>query len=225
MSAVLSCAAAAGAGWVGFGSAGAAVGLSGGVLVAVVVTVGRQRRQQQQVLRREEEVAEGCQLLAGLLRVGHVPTLALRLAAGESSVFLEADAAVRVGASVPVALRSQARRPGEGALAELATAWEVSERTGASLTATLDALAARLADARTVSRTVISELAAPRATGQILAVLPAFGLGLGYLIGGDPGRFLLGSPVGQVCLVLGVALAAVGLLWIERIAAVAEPPE
>lgn len=205
-------------GWLAAGSAGAAVGLSAALLALTSGWLIVEHRRQRWVLRRSDEVADACQALAGLLRVGHVPTVALRLAASDSSVLAEASAAQRVGASVVAVLRRQGEHSGAGGLTELATAWEVAETTGASLTSTLDALQSRLEASRTLSRVVSAELAAPRATGRLLAALPFFGLLLGYGIGGDPASFLLSTPVGELCLVGGVVLACVGVWWIERIA-------
>ncbi len=94
----------------------------------------------------------------------------------------------------------------------------VAERTGASLGATLDALAERLTAAGNLQDVVNAELAAPRATGRLLAVLPLAGLLLGYGLGGDPLAFLTGSPAGQLSLVAGITLGCAGVLWTERIA-------
>jgi tight adherence protein B len=210
-----------GAGLVGlgfFGMAGAAVGLCTGLLAATAMGLWRRQRRGQRAARRTEAVVDACQLLAGLLRVGHVSAMALRIAATDSEVFVEAEAAQRLGGSVPAVLRRHGAQPGGGGLTELAIAWEVSQRTGASMTATLDALSERLEEGRKIARVVDSELSAPRATGRLLAALPLFGLLLGYAIGGDPGAFLLSSPAGQLCLVIGVSLACAGVWWIERIA-------
>lgn len=176
------------------------------------------RRVARQAQDRRERIADACQLLAGLLRVGHLPAAALHLAATDAPDLAEAAAAQQVGASVPQVLRQCAPLPGGEGFADLAAAWEVCLRSGASLTATLDALAERLDSTRKLARIVTAELAAPLATGRMLAVLPVAGLALGYAIGGDPGRFLLGSPLGELCLVLGVALACGGAWWIELIA-------
>ena len=201
-----------------FGAGGGAVGFCSGLLLVTVVALWRRDRKDRQAVRRVEEVVDACQSLAGLLRVGHVPVMALRMAATDSAVFAEAAAAQRVGGSVSAVLRRKGGDSGGDGLTELAIAWEVAERTGASLTATLDALADRLDAGRKIARMVNSELAAPRATGRLLAALPFFGLLLGYAIGGNPGAFLVGSPVGQLCLVAGVSLACAGVWWIERIA-------
>ena len=53
----------------------------------------------------------------------------------------------------------------------------------------------------------------------MLALLPAFGLVLGIAVGGDPVGWLLGTPLGVACLVLGLILIALGLFWATRIAA------
>ena len=65
---------------------------------------------------------------------------------------------------------------------------------------------------------VAGELSAPRATGKVMAVLPACGVGLGYLLGGEPIGWLLGGPLGWGCLLAGVILASLGVLWIEALA-------
>jgi tight adherence protein B len=65
---------------------------------------------------------------------------------------------------------------------------------------------------------VSAELAAPRSTGKLMAALPLVGVGLGYLLGGRPLEWLVAGPPGWACLLLGLLLAAAGVLWIERLA-------
>ena len=69
-----------------------------------------------------------------------------------------------------------------------------------------------------------SKLAAPRATGKLMAALPALGIGMGYLIGGNPLQWLAAGPPGWACLLLGVGLACAGVLWIENLARRAAAP-
>jgi tight adherence protein B len=199
------------------GTAGLAVALSLALMTVTVIQLWRRHRRGRRAAALSLDVVDACQLLAGLLRVGHVPVMALRLAAVDCSVFAEAAAAQRVGAPVSPVFRRQSLSPGGSGLGDLAVAWEVSEKTGASLTTTLDALAQRLEAASRVARVVDAELSAPRATGRMLAALPIVGLGLGYVIGGDPAAFLLGSIFGQLCLVTAVVLACTGVWWIERL--------
>ncbi len=206
------------AGAVVAGWSGAAACFAVGLPILTALLVWRRHRALRGAVLRAADVATACRLLAGLLRLGHVPSAALRVAAADCPLLSEVVAVQQVGGSIAPALRRLGARPGARGLVELAAAWEVSERTGASLGATLDALAERLVAAGAVTDVVSAELAAPRATGRLLAVLPAAGLVLGYGMGGDPVAFLTGSAVGQVSLVLGVALGCSGVLWTERIA-------
>lgn len=166
----------------------------------------------------EAAAADACQVLAGLLRLGLLPQQALELAAQECEVLAEAAATFSVGGSVAHCLRREMAKPGLAALGELAAAWQVAESSGAGLARTLDALAERIAAAEEVAREVQTELAAPRATGRLLAALPIVGLGLGYALGSDPLAWLLGSVYGEICLACGVWAGCAGLLWSEWIA-------
>jgi len=200
------------------GGSGAAVCFAIGLPLHTTVLVWRRHRGRRGAVRTAADVATACRLLAGLLQLGHVPSAALRVAASECPLLAEVVAVQQVGGAVAPALRRLGARPGARGLAELGAAWEVSERTGASLGATLDALAERLVAAGAVKDVVSAELAAPRATGRLLAVLPVAGLLLGYGMGGDPVAFLTGSPAGQASLALGIVLGCAGVLWTERIA-------
>ena len=73
-----------------------------------------------------------------------------------------------------------------------------------------------------LQRTVAAELAGPRATGKVMAVLPLGGIGMGYLLGGRPIQFLVEGPLGWACLLGGVSLACGGVLWVDQLACVAE---
>jgi tight adherence protein B len=206
------------AGALSFSTAGAVVGLCAGAIAGTGVQLGRTQLRRRRAAHSETEVVSACRLLVGLLRVGQVPGGALQLAAAESPVLAEAAAAHRAGGSVAEVLRAAAARPGRAGLAELAVAWELAERTGASMTLALEGVVNRQAAASAVAEVVTAELAAPRATGRLLAVLPLAGLLLGFTLGGDPLQFLLGSPVGWIVLTVGVGLACGGVLWTDWLA-------
>jgi tight adherence protein B len=65
---------------------------------------------------------------------------------------------------------------------------------------------------------VAEELAGPRSTAQVLALLPFVGLGLSFALGSNPFDFLVGQALGRVCLLLGVGLACLGVVWSELLA-------
>lgn len=197
---------------------GAGPGLASGFVAATVLWLVRGHLRHRGAEKSEEAVVAACRALAGLLRVGHIPSVAVRTVAAESQVLAEVSAVQSVGGEIAPVLRRLGAAPGQGGLVELANAWQVTQRTGASLTATLDALAERLVAQEAVQQTVRAELAGPRSTGRLLAALPAAGVALGFFMGGDPIGFLTESWLGQVLLVVGVGLACVGVVWTERIA-------
>jgi len=192
--------------------------LVGCVVLATVFRLLQLRGRRLRAAAARRAVAEAAEVLAANLRVGMVPAVALRAAATSCPVLAEAAAILAIGGQVPAVLRRQARTAGQLGLRDLARAWEVAAGSGASLTGTLEQVAAGLAADESLEAVVGSELAAPRATGKLMAALPLLGIGMGYLIGGDPLRWLTAQPAGWGCLLLGVVLACCGVLWIEALA-------
>lgn len=189
--------------------------------VLVVATAGRLavlRRRRRSADRRAREVVEGCSVLAANLRVGQVPSRALATAAAACPVLRPAHETLLLGGDVTAAWSRQAAEPGAGGLRELARAWQVASLSGASLGGTLEQVAAGQSAEQALRAVVGSELAAPRATGKLMAALPLMGLGMGYLLGGDPVDWLLSGPAGWTCTVLGLGFACAGVLWIEALA-------
>jgi tight adherence protein B len=167
--------------------------------------------------RTARSVVEGCTVLAASLRVGLVPAQALASAAVSCPLLRPAHETLLLGGDVPAVWLRQAADPGAGGLRELARAWQVAHRTGASLTSTLEQVAAGQSADQALRSVVASELAAPRATGKLMAALPLLGIGMGYLLSGDPIGWLTAGVAGWTCLLLGVALASAGVLWIESL--------
>ena len=200
------------------GARGAMLGLAVLVVGGTVAGLIRQRRRRGSALQGQVEVAGACAALAAQLRVGQVPSVALGVAAEDCAVLREARDAQDLGGDVTRVWRSQARRPGYAGLLDLARAWQVSSRSGAPMSAVLEHVAERLAADQSLRAVVAGELSAPRATGKVMAVLPGCGVGLGYLLGGEPIGWLLAGPLGWGCLLGGVVLACLGVLWIEALA-------
>lgn len=197
----------------------AAVLAGAGLLVAATaIRLITQYRRRRSKLRARAEVAHACTVLASYLRVGQVPAAALAIAAADCEVLRDSHHARTMGGDVVEVWRQHARRAGHSGLLQLARAWQISIETGAPMSTTLDQVAASLAADQALGRVVNSELAAARATSKVMAVLPACGIGVGYLLGGDPARWLLSVPAGWACLLSGVLLACAGVLWIEALA-------
>ena len=175
--------------------------------------------------RRRAAVIELCSGLGAELRSGAATRSALIAASRDVPEVghLAAVAAAPHG-DVDAALIATAALRGGAGLRRLAACWQVSERSGSGLAPSVSRLAATLRDEEQVRREVAAQLAGPRATSVLLALLPAFGLGMGGALGADPLAVLVGTPLGQGCLALGLLLEATGLLWTAGITRRAEPP-
>ncbi|WP_374454447.1 type II secretion system F family protein [Nocardioides sp.] len=182
---------------------------------------GRRRRR----AADQAAVLEVCDLLAAELASGQPAGTALAVAGERWPPLMPVVEAHHLGADVPQALRDvAAQRPGAADLRWVAGAWQVAHHTGRGLAAALERTAAGLRARRRTRRLVDSELASARATARLVAGLPLAVLLMGSGAGSDPWGFLLGTPVGVGCLVAGLALLALGLWWIERLADQAAAP-
>lgn len=172
--------------------------------------VDRRRRDRERI-----RVVQALSALAAELHAGQPPPAALAHTGGQPACWPTAVAAAEAGDDIAAGLRRDARE--HPTLAGLAACWQVGESTGAGLAEAVDRLAraARL-DEETRSQ-LAAHLAGPRATARVLAGLPAVGLALGVMLGADPLGWLLGTPLGWGCLVLGVLLSAAGMAWTAAI--------
>lgn len=207
----------------GWGPGPAAVVTSGGLVAMTTAVSVASRLRARAASRMAVEVARACDLIGSLVAIGHIPATAVRIAAGDCAVLGPVAAAQRVGGDVAVALRSAGGADGAQGLVRLAQAWEVGERTGAPMGQALAAVADAVRKDHAVEQVVEAELAGPRASGQVLAVLPVLGLATGFAMGGEPLSFFASGWVGPVCLVLGTGLACLGVVWTEALVASATP--
>ena len=207
----------------GWGAGAGAVVTSAGLLLLALggaVRAGLRRRARAQ---RAAEVARACDLVGSLVAIGYIPDAALVLASQDCAVLEPVAAAHRVGADIATTLKAVGDPPGGEGLIRLAQAWEISARTGAPLGPALSAVAEGVRLDRDIEQVVASELAGPRASGQVLGVLPAVGLAAGFAMGGEPLRFFVTGALGPVCLVLGTGLACAGVFWTDALVARATP--
>ena len=174
---------------------------------------------------RAGRAVEACGALAAELRAGRPPADALdraaSVAAGPFRDALQAAAATaRLGGDVAAALTAPAAgRP--SAVAQVARAlaacWTVCAGTGAGLAAAVERLEEGLRADRAQQQALAAELASPRATAGLLAVLPVAGLLMAAGLGADPLHVLLHTPLGLVCLAAGLSLDAAGVWWTQRL--------
>ena len=187
--------------------------------------VARLRRSRARAAARRDErsrAVEACAALAGELRAGRAPADALDAAAelggGPFAAALRTAArAVRLGGDPAPSLRATPDCAVPEVLRALAACWSVCAGSGAGLAAAVERLEEGLRAEQAQRRAVDAELAGPRATAGLLAVLPAGGLLLAAGLGADPFTVLLATPVGLLCLTVGLGLDALGLWWTGRL--------
>lgn len=101
----------------------------------------------------------------------------------------------------------------------------MSFRTGAPMAEVLEACAAGITESGEAKSAREVALAGPQTSARMLAVLPIFGLLLGFALGADPLGFLFTTPLGHLTLAAGVAFEAVGVVWTHRMVARARVEE
>jgi tight adherence protein B len=187
--------------------------------VSIVALVQGRLTSRRRMRQREVDVTDACLALAANLRAG-MPVAQAVEAVGDGwpELFGRAAGTAAVGGDVAAAFRMAAKEEGAGALAAVAAGCEVSERTGASLSRVLMAIADSLRMAAVVRREAESQLATARTTARLLAVLPVGTLFL--MSGGDRSsiEFLLTTPIGLACLAGAALFTGAGLWWVRRVA-------
>lgn len=123
-----------------------------------------------------------------------------------------------MGGSVSDALIATSRQPGMAGLVPLAHAWHLAATTGAPLAPAAKSVAEGTARRARLEATLDSELAAARASGRIMGLLPLVGLLMGHVVGAHPTVFLTTTWLGRACLLGSTLLACVGVLWSESLA-------
>lgn len=199
-------------------------------LVAVLGAVGAYLGSRAWLSSRADRARDG---RLGALADG-LGALAADLRSGRSLAEATGSAATAVadegsGRALTAALRSPGAVPADAdpvfgeALARIGAAVRLSARTGCSLAAVAGAVEDDLRARHRLRLELRAATAAPRASAALLAGLPLLALAMGAGIGADPWGVLTGTGVGQILLVVGVALTAAGLAWSRRLIARATP--
>lgn len=101
------------------------------------------------------------------------------------------------------------------ALDDIARAWALSEQLGCPIGAALGAATAMMREQADLERRIAAVTAGPRATMQLLTVLPVLGVVIASLIGVPPWRLYAGT-LGLTVLVLGALFVTSGRLLTRR---------
>lgn len=100
---------------------------------------------------------------------------------------------------------------------DVAQVWLASERAGLSMAIALQRIHAYALVDQEVAREVQANAAAPRFAVLTLACLPVLAWATAGATGANAVDFLLHSPIGWACLVVGLLLFGLALLWMRAL--------
>ncbi|MGW1678470.1 type II secretion system F family protein [Saccharopolyspora sp. NPDC002376] len=206
----------------GLVSGGPAGLFAGSGLALLGVHYWQSVRMRRERLARADELTAGLRLLVAQLRAGAHPASAAEGAADEAGpavagVFRDMAATVRLGGDVATVLHGHELVELRAPLGRIARAWALAERHGVALADLLDAVRRDVERRTAFRRGVEAKLAGPRSTAAVLTGLPICGLLFGEAIGSAPLEVLNSGLVGQLLLLVGVALLAAGAIWTLRL--------
>jgi len=173
--------------------------------------------------RRDAQLPDALEHLASALRGGLAVGPAVRQVASRAPDPLGTElrplvVALDGGAPVATALRGWAAAPGASRDVQLVVAaLTLGAAAGGEVARSVDGLAATLRERRALQAEVRALATQARASAGVLAVAPIAFAALVTTI--EPGAvaFLVASPLGLLCLGLGLGLEGLGALWMARI--------
>jgi tight adherence protein B len=170
----------------------------------------------------EEQFPEAVDLIARALRAGHALPTALQMVGDEIPAPVGAEFRLlfdqqNFGMSLPEALKAFGTRISLIDARFFVTAVLTQREMGGNLSEVLDKLSAVIRDRFKVKRQVRAVSAHGRITGAVLMALPPVTAGVLFVLSPNHIRLLIDDPMGVQMVVMGLALQAVGILWIRRI--------
>ncbi len=196
------------------------------VLAGSVAWRWRERSRAQARIAAMSAMADALGGIVAELRAGVSPATAVDSAAADldvrhaaaASQLRAVGAAARLGCDVTAQLCTPDRTdPVVLAVRRVARGWALAHRHGLPLADVLDAVRRDVESSARFAARLRAMMAGPRASGAVLAVLPALGIALGEAMGARPLAVLTTSGGGQVLLVCGAALVLAGTAWCGRL--------
>lgn len=167
-------------------------------------------------------------IAAGVTPATAVATSALLTSATVSTPALRDDLQLlarqsAVGAQLAPLWAGLQQRHGVAALGEVARAWALSEQLGCAIGDALGAATKMMREQLDLERRIAGATAGPRATMQLLTLLPVIGIGVAMVIGVPPWRLYAGR-LGLSVLLLGGIFVVAGRLLTRRMIRRASAP-
>lgn len=198
-------------------------------LAALAGRALRQRRERTRAARRRVgQMPEALERMAAALRTGSSLPQALAEAGHSIAPPLGpelAELARRTGTGQPVraVLDDWGAACPDSATRLASTALVLATRVGAAPARALDGVAATLRDRLGLTEERRAQAAQARYSAAVLSIAPLGFTGALMATNGAAARFLLGTPLGWGCLLLGLGLDAAGAAWMGHLTRANQP--
>jgi len=174
----------------------------------------------------QERFADSVGAIAAAVRAGSSLPQAIVFAAGEAEPPIRErlehlEAQLDLGVPLDTAIDAWARAMGTADGDLVAGALDLHRRSGGDLPAVLDQVSATIRDRVAIAREVRSLTAQARLSAWILGLLPIGFFAFLWLTARDEIQGALATPVGIVCIVVGLVLEACAFVWIRSLLVVA----
>jgi Flp pilus assembly protein TadB len=199
----------------------------GGAALAAAPVIARRRSRSLRLAAVEAQVPVALDRVAGALRAGASLHGAIREAGRHTPdpvgadlrrIARDADRGRPLGTAISAWVQG-----GPHAVQLAGAALALGAEAGGGMARAVDGVAATVRERRELAAEARSLATQARASAALLAIAPLlFAL---LVSSADPAaaRFLLGTPLGAACLVVGLGLEAAGLAWMARITRSAQP--
>jgi tight adherence protein B len=158
-----------------------------------------------------EMIAAALEACSRSLRTGSSLRSAVR------ATHLPISTALTEGHPLSVVLDAWARRTRDPAERMAATALALAAATGGPQAQAVDAAARAVRDRISATAEVAAHSAQARLSASVIASLPVVFVAWTLLADHRTAATLLGTPVGWLCLTVGLSLDAVGLVWVRAL--------
>ena len=199
------------------------IGVAIGLAIAWGIRRARARRAQAvPPIVVQERAADAIGALAAAVRSGASLAQGIRYAATEAAPPVSDElgqivADLDTGVALDDALAAWATRRRSTDTDLLVGALELHRRSGGDLPAVLDQVAATIRDRVSIAREVRSLTAQARLSAWILGLLPVGFFGFLWVTSRQDIEGALSTPIGLVCVTLGLALEGGAFLWIRSL--------
>ncbi len=191
--------------------------IAGSIIAATAVHLGRRRRWRRRNAWQRTDTSNMLGIIIGELQAGAQLQQALSTASQQVTEPQLRHALSTTALGTHNLEHNMKTTPEIPSLALLFSGWRIAETTGMSLVGILCHIRDRLDHEERHEARVTAALGGAKITAIILAILPIFGILMGFALGVDTLAILIGNRIGNLLLICGIGAECAGLIWSNHI--------